>query len=187
MKRLLVLSLLVALAVSSVTPAFARRRVAVAHRGPARTVVVVRRGFPLHRAMPMVVVRPARSTVMVTPGVFLAPVLWMAALASLPQNAPMAWEDSETLSKADGWTDFTLNVNDRGTKLYLEVQGWAQLDFAEVVFASGEAQVVDFRESDRGAGVYSLLDFADGRKVSHVRMVARVKTDGTRLVLRMAK
>ncbi len=209
MKRLLVLSLLVAVAVSSVASASARRAAAVAHRGPAktvtvvhrgpakavavvhgghaRTVVVVRRGFPISRSMPMVVVRPARTRVMVTPGVFLAPVLWMAAIASLPPHAPMVWEDSESLSRDDNWTDFTLNVNDRGRKLYLEIQGWAQLNFAEVVFANGETQVVDFRECDRGAGTYSVLDFKDGRKVSHVRMVARARADGTKLVLKMAK
>jgi hypothetical protein len=187
MKRLVVVCLLAALAVSAVTPAFAWWRAHAARRGPARTVVVVNRGFPIHRAMPTVVVHPARTAVMVTPGVFLAPVLWRAAIASLPPRDAMVWEDSETLSKEDNWTEFTLNVNDRGTKLYCEVKGWVQLNFAEVVFANGETQVVDFRETDRGSGVYSMLDFADGRKVSHVRMVARAKTEGSQVIMRMAK
>ncbi len=184
MKRLIVISLTVALGLSAVTPAFARRGV-VRHR-PQRTVVVVHRGFPIHRPLPVVVVHPARTAV-VTPAVFLAPVLWAAAIASLQPQDALVWEDAETLSRTDGWTEFTLNVNDRGVRLYFEIQGWAQLNFAEVVFANGEAQVVDFRETDRGSGVYSLVNFADGRKVSHVRMVARAKTDGTKLIVRMAK
>jgi hypothetical protein len=46
---------------------------------------------------------------------------------------------------------------------------------------------VDFDHKTAGAGIYSLLDFADGRRVSYVRMVARARTKEVRIVGVMAK
>jgi hypothetical protein len=113
-------------------------------------------------------------------------VVWTAVAVSAPPRERLVWEDGETLSREEGWTEFTLNADSRGEALYLEILGKAQLEFAEVVFENGEARVVDFNSRTRGSGVYSLLDFRDGRKVDHVRMVARAKSDEARIVLRMA-
>jgi hypothetical protein len=159
----------------------------VVHRGPHRTTVVVRRGFPIRRAFPVCVVRPARVAVVVTPSVYLAPVAWSATVVSLPPRERLVWEDSQTLNESDGWTEFTLNVDDRGSKLFLDVQGKAQVEFAEVVYANGEAQVADFQERTCKPGTYGLLDFPDGRRVAYVRMVARARSDEARVVLRLAK
>ena len=65
--------------------------------------------------------------------------------------------------------------------------GKVQFDWAEVVFENGDAQVVDFAEKAHGPGLYSLLDFRDGRKVDHVRLVARAKSREARVVLKMEK
>jgi hypothetical protein len=46
---------------------------------------------------------------------------------------------------------------------------------------------VDFGEKTYGAGLYNLLDFRDGRRVDHVRGVARAQSSEARLVLRMEK
>ncbi len=136
-------------------------------------------------------VHPARVTVRVHPAVYLAPVVFtgaVVAVASSPAADAIVWEDGETLSRRDDWTEFTLNCDARGEKLWLEiVHGKVQADWAEVVFQNGQAQVVDFSELTHGPGLYSLLDFADGRKVDHVRMVARAKTKEARVVLRMQK
>ena len=56
-----------------------------------------------------------------------------------------------------------------------------------MVFDNGESRVVDFAEKTHGEGLYELLDFKDGRKVDHVRMVARARTDEAKVVLRMQK
>jgi hypothetical protein len=163
----------------------ARRR--VVHRGPHRKVVVVHRTFPLRRALPAVVVRPARVRVAVAPRVFLAPVVWTAAVVTTSAAvAKPTWEDAETLEREEEWTEFTLNADARGTKLYLEIDGNADLNFAEVVFENGDVQVVDFEEKNHKSGLYSLLDFKDGRKIDHVRMVARAQSDKARIVLRLA-
>ncbi len=189
MNRLITLFLILAVGFSAVEPAFAARRVVV-RRGPhRRTVVVVRRGWPLRRPMRTVVVRPARVVVRVQPALFLAPVVFVAVLvATAPARDVLVWEDGETLTGDEGWTEFTLNCDSRGTKLWLEVVGGkVRVDWAEAVFENGDTQVVDFAEKTHGPGLYSLLDFRDGRRVDHVRMVAQAKTGEARVVLKMEK
>ncbi len=154
-----------------------------------RTVVVVHKGFPLKRPLRKVVVRPPRVMVRVAPVRFLPHVVWGGVIvAAVPARDILIWEDGETLNREEGWTEFTLNCDNTGTKLWLEVAaGRAQFDWAEVVFSDGEAQVVDMSEWTRGPGHYLLLDFANGRKVDHVRVVARAESSETRLVLKMEK
>lgn len=159
----------------------------VVRRGPLGAVVV-RPGFPLHRPLPKVVARTPRVAVRVTPAAFLPPVIWPGAVVVLPGADRIVWEDSESLDRADGWTDFALNVNDRGERLFVQIaDGRAKLNFAEVVFENGEAQVVDFNEKPIGPGVYSLLDFKNGRKVDHVRMIATAVSDEVKIILKMEK
>ncbi len=189
MMRLATVLLLLVLGLQVAEPAFARR--VVVHRGPRRTTVVVHRGWPLRRPARVVVVRPARVVVRVAPVRYLAPVVWtgvVVAAASAPAHDLLVWEDGETLSKGEDWTEFTLNCDARGTKLWYEVvAGKVQADWAEIVFENGDTQVVDFAEKTNDAGLYPLFDFRDGRKVDHVRMVARAKSDEARIVLRMEK
>jgi hypothetical protein len=187
MRRLIPLALVIALGLSFAEQASARR--VVVHHGPRRTTVVVHRGWPLARPARLVVVRPTVVAVRVQPRVYLRPVLWTTmavAVASHPTADALSWVDGATLSKGEDWTEFTLNCGRRGTRLWYEVtNGKVQADWAEVVFANGETQVVDFAERTQDAGLYPLLDFKDGRTVDHVRMVARSKSDGARVVLRL--
>lgn len=184
MKRSLSVALLSLLVVATAADA---ARVRVTKKGPRgrRTTVTVRTGFPIRRALPPVVVRPA-PVVRVTPRAYLAPVAFGAVVvASLP--SAREWHGSEALEREDGWTDFTMNVDRRGTRLFLQVdRGAAQVSFAEVVFENGEAQVVDFTDRVHRTGVYELLDFRDGRKVDHVRVVARASTQETEITLHLA-
>jgi hypothetical protein len=189
MKRLVVLFLLAVLGFQSAAPADAARRTVV-RRGPHhRTVVVVHRGWPLRRPLRTVVIHPARVAVRVHPAVFMPVVFWTGmVVATRPATDVLIWEDGETLSQDDGWAEVTLDADSRGTKLWLEVvSGRMQFDWAEVVFDNGDTRVVDMKEWTRGAGIYPLLDFKDGRKVDHVRLVARARTYESRVVLRMEK
>lgn len=162
-------------------------RVRVTHKGPRgrRTTVTVRSGFPIRRTLPAVVVRPA-PVVRVVPRAYLAPVAFGAVVvSSLP--AKREWRASEELEREDGWTDFTMNVDRRGTALYLQIdRGAAQVSFAEIVFDNGEAQVVDFNDRVHRTGTYELLDFRSGRKVDHVRVVAKASTNESEITLHLA-
>jgi hypothetical protein len=165
-------------------------RVRVVRHGPQyqRKTVVVHTGHPIRRAMhPAIVVRPG-VTFRVTPTRFLPAVVWTAAVVARPAPDRIAWQDSETLSREDEWCELVFNSDQRGEKLYLEVvEGRVQFDFAEVVFDNGECQVVDFSEKTHRQGVYSLLDFKDGRKIDHVRMIARARTDDAKVALLLRK
>ena len=155
-------------------------------RGPHVTRVTVSRGFPIHRTLPHVVVRPA-PVIRVAPVAYLGAVAFTAAVvATLPPPETRVWTNVELLDRDEGWTDFTMDVDRRGTRLLLDIEnGSAQISFAEVVFENGEAQVIDFNDRVHRAGTYSLLDFRDGRKVDHVRMVAKASRENTQIRLHL--
>ncbi len=160
-------------------------RVRVVHH-PHRTTVRVRAGFPLRRTLPRVYVRPPRVAVRVAPRVFLPPLVFAATVVAAPRTAVQVWRGSEKLDRDDDWTELTLNVDKRGSKLLLDIEGGAAaISFAEVVFDNGEARVVDFADKVHAPGVYSLLDFADGRKVDHVRFVARADESSAEVGFRL--
>lgn len=140
-------------------------------RRPGRTVVVRRRP---------VVVRPPRV-------VFVAPRVWVRSTIVLPPRDRLVWQDSETIFKREDWVDTELTVNTRGERLVLRVNGKAQIDFAEVYFDNEQVQVVDFHEDTLESGTYPLLDFADGRRVNSVRVIARAQTGQAKLTVAMVK
>lgn len=191
MKRFLSALLLGLMVFTTVEPAFAARvvRTRVVRRGPHhRTVVVVRTGHPIRRPLRQVVVHPVRAAVRVSALAFMPLVVWAPVVVARPDRDFIVWEDSETIYKEEDWTEFTLNADSRGEKLLLEVaSGKVQVDFAEVVFENGDCQVVDFNERTQGPGVYSVLDFKDGRKVDHVRVFARARSDEAKVALLMRK
>jgi len=190
MKRWMVLALLLAVCAQTYSTAEAGKR-SERRTVRRRSVVMVQHGWPLRRPLRRVYVHPARVPVRNGPTVFLAPVAFVGAVVA-PSDAParevLVWEDNETVRKDDDWTEVTLNCQNGGSKLWLEVgAGKAQFDWAEVVFENGETRVVDFNEKIYGPGLYTLLDFRDGRRVDHVRIVAKAKTDAARIVLQMQK
>ena len=186
MKRLLTIACLLAVTLGPAAPSAEAARVRVVHRGH-RTRVTIHTGFPIRRALPHVYIRAPHVAIRVTPRLFLPAVVFGAAvLASLPTGEPIAWHEEETLTRKDDWTEFTLNVDARGTRLLLDITGGtAQISFAEVVFENGEAQVVDFNDHTHKLGIYNLLDFKDGRKVDHVRMVAKASGASTTIGLHL--
>lgn len=168
----------------------AKRKVVVRRGGPRhRTTLVVHRGHPIRRALPhTVVVRPARTAVVVgAPLVFLPAVIWAAAVVTVPAREVLVWEDSEVIERDDDWVECNFGVDNRGSALVLGVVGKAQLNFAEVTFSNGQVQVVDFQDRTRDTGTHRLLDFADGRQVKTVRILAKSKSPETRLTVYMAK
>lgn len=169
---------------------------------PGRPPVAVRRapavihpGSPIRRAPRAVIVRPPRVVAphRVAPRVFLPPVIFGGTVVVERHGRrhdrgfsrdSLVWQDTETLYREDDWTEFTLDCDARGTKLWFEVlEGRIQVDWAEVVFDDGEVQVVEFPERSVGRGIYELLDFRNGRRVDSVRMVARASSREAKLTL----
>ena len=83
--------------------------------------------------------------------------------------------------------DANFGVDDSGNALFLDLSGKTALNFAEVVFANGNVQVVDFNARSHAPGFYRLLDFNDGRHVKTVRILAKSETDSTKLTVYLSK
>ncbi len=171
MKRTLSLVLLSLMVFATTADA---ARVRVVHRGPRGHVTRV----TVRTTRPAPIVR-------VTPRVWVPAVTFGAVVvASLPPQ--QAWRGAEVIDRDEGWTEFVMNVDRRGTKLFLEInRGAAQLDEAVVVFDNGDAQVIDFADRVQRTGTYELLDFKSGRKVDHVKVIAKADTEKSEIILHL--
>jgi hypothetical protein len=191
MKRLFIKSIVLAVIFAGLLPleSLAQRRRVVVRPRVTRTRIVVHRGHPIVRPLPAtVVVRPAHSRVVVgAPLVFLPSVAWTAAVVSMPPRDRLVWEDSETIERDEDWVDANFGIDGKGDALFLQIQGNAQINFAEVTFANGNVQVVDFNDRAHTDGIYQLLDFPDGRHVKTARILAKSHSDETKLVLYLRK
>ncbi len=145
-------------------------------------------GHPLARPGRTVVVRERPAVAARERIVWAPPVVFAPRVVVAPAREMLVWEDSEVLHRNEEWVDSSLNVNNRGRQLFLRLDGRAQVDFVEVHFHNGQAQVVDFKDNvTMEPGTYSLLDFADGRHVDFVRVVARARAPKTRISVLMGK
>ena len=124
---------------------------------------------------------------MTSPLVFMPALRWTAPVVTLPAHERLAWQDSETIQEDEGWVDTNFGIDNSGNALFLQIEGKAELNFAEVTFANGSVQVVDFNDETHGTGIYKLLDFADGRHVKTVRILALSKSEDTRLNVYLSK
>jgi len=149
-----------------------------------RTRVVVHRSFPVRRTWPAVIVRPTRVAI-VRPAVFIAPLFWRPVVVGVPTHKNVVWAGSEKLARLEDWTEFTVPCGHRGDSMFMVLDGKAQLEFAEVVFGNGDAQVIDFKTATFGPGHYALVNFKDGRKVDHVRVVARAQSPTTTITFKV--
>ena len=165
------------------------RRPVVARRAVVHTRLVVRTGHPIRRVLPgTVVVRPAHTLVTVrSPLVFLPALAWSSTVVAMPARERLVWQDSETIARDEDWVDTNFGVDSSGNALFLDIDGRTKLNFAEVTFANGNVQVVDFNEQTRSSGIYKLLDFVDGRHVSTVRILAKSESDDTKLAVYLSK
>ena len=189
MKRFVVFGLAVLLGFQTAFAGSSSSGLGQRRRPPRRVVVSVHKGFPLRRPLRHVVIHPVRVSVRVVPARFLPAVFWSGVvIASAPRADILVWEDAEILNRDEDWAEFTLNCDNTGTRVWAEVAaGRVQFDWAEIVFANGDAQVVDMKEWERGTGYYELFDFRAGRKVDHVRMVARAVSSEAKIALKMEK
>jgi hypothetical protein len=162
-----------------------RRRVVVR---PRRARVVVRPGYPVRRAINRsVIVRPARKVVLVgAPIVFLPVIAFAATVAVLPPRERLIWQDTDTIERDEDWVESNFGVDERGDPLYIEIDGRADLDTADITFENGEVQVIDFNERTYGNGIHRLFDFPGRRNVKTVRLVARSKSEHTTLRLHLS-
>src|SRR5262245_20854653 len=129
LSAVLVLALAGAAGAKSHAPA---HKTAPAHAtsAAARSEIVVGRGWPIHRALPTVVVRPSHAPVRVAPATYLAPVIWHPLVVPRPAPEQLVWQEGDHLSRAEDWTEMTFNTVKRGSRLFLEAaSGRVQAQF----------------------------------------------------------
>lgn len=192
MKKLLITLLILSVVLVALDAGEAlgqRRRVVVRRPHPVRRALIVRPNHPFRRPLPReVVVRTARKPVVVNaPLTYLPEMTWTPVAVPLPPTERLIWQDSETIARDDEWVDQSFGVDQSGNALFLDIRGQAKLLFADVTFANGNVQVVDFNDRTYGSGVYRLLDFADGRHVSTVRILARSESNEAKLAVYLSK
>lgn len=156
---------------------------------PARRVVVVHPGWPLRRPVRHVVVHPDQRHVRIVPRLYLPPLVFVSILVvERPPHDRIVWEDGETIDRTDDWCEIVLDCNAHGTRLWYEVEsGRVQVDWAEVVYTDGSAQVVDFESRTQGPGLYRLLEHHEARSIDHARMIVRSRTTESRIALHMER
>ncbi len=155
-----------------------RRRVVV-----TRNRVIVRPGHPIARAVNRsVVIRPARRVVTVgAPLIFLPAIAFTAAAVaiSLPPRENLIWQDTESIERDEDWVESNFGVDQSGKALYLQIDGRTDLDFADITFANGQVQVVDFNERTYSDGLHRILEFPVRREVKTLRLIAKSKSGQT--------
>ncbi len=166
-----------------------RRRVVIRRPHPLRRALIVHPNHPIRRPLPKeIVVRAVRKPVVVNARpVYLPGVAWTPVVVPMPPTERLIWHDSETIARDEEWVDTSFGVDQLGNALFLNIGGRAKLLFADVTFANGNVQVVDFNDQTYGSGVYRLLDFAASRHVSTVRIVARSESNDTKLAVYLSK
>jgi hypothetical protein len=105
----------------------------------------------------------------------------------MPPSDRLVWQDNESIDRDEGWVDSNFGIDESGNALFLNLTGTTALNFAEVVFANGNVQVVDFNANSHAPGFYRLLDFNDGRHVKTVRILAKSESDTTKLSVYLSK
>jgi hypothetical protein len=169
----------------------AARKSAGRHFGARATALVFAEDWPLAAAVRAAIVHPARTDIKVVGATFLEPVPFAetrVVATAAPSRDAIVWEDGETLLKDEDWTQFTLGCDSRGGRMWLEIQtGKVQFEWAEVVFQTGESQVVEFSEKVQTPGLFSLLDVPNGKIVDHVRVLARAKSDEAKVIVRLQR
>jgi hypothetical protein len=191
-KSFKLMGLVIATAAVSSTTAYAQKHRRVVHpvRHPvARARLVRHPGHPVRRVLPAnVVVRNARRTVLVrAPLRYLPAFRWRPVLVTLPPRERVVWQDTQSIARDEEWVDVNYGVDGTGSVLVLDLNGEAKLNYAEVTFANGNVQVVDFEEQSHGKGTYKLLDLGADQHVMTVRLLAKSESDDTKLAVYLHK
>ncbi|HYM81805.1 MAG TPA: hypothetical protein VEY91_10415 [Candidatus Limnocylindria bacterium] len=109
----------------------------------------------------------------------------MLSKVTAPFRAQPALPNSSHLSRDMGWTSLTFDVHEPSTAIFVEVQGQAQFDAADIVCSDGEIVSLPLRNSVRGQGMFALHDLGATKTVEQVRITARARSPQARVGLRL--
>jgi hypothetical protein len=125
-----------------------------------------------------IIIRPFfRRPVIVEPVVPIVPrpvIVEPPAVVSQP-----VWQSSASsnLYRGDGWVDKNIAVEHTGRKLFLNLDGEAKFDYAEVRFGDGQVERVNLQNRVYGDGEYAIANFGNERYVRSVHLLGRSESE----------
>jgi hypothetical protein len=119
-----------------------------------------------------IIIRPfARRPVIFAPGFPVAPrqvVIEEPTIISQPVPQSYASSGLSNLYNRDGWVNIDVPVEQSGRRLYLNLNGEAKLDYAEIKFGDGQVERVNLHNQVYNGGNIEIADFGHNRHVSSV-------------------
>jgi len=102
--------------------------------------------------------------------VLTAPLGWLASsiLALIPAPRPLI--NSGLLTRERGSCNMTLELDDHGSALFLELSGRCRFASAAIEYADGARDSLDLHHATRGSGLYLLHEFDGDRDVKCVTL-----------------
>lgn len=117
---------------------------------------------------------------------------WAQGLLRLPLLAfhrcfqrPSAAEtqDHQRLEASRGWQTIGFATHVTASGCFIRLDGRAEFDRAEVVFADGDLRALELGGARRGKGIYELATWEEPRDIVCVRLRARARSDEARFAL----
>jgi len=98
------------------------------------------------------------------------PLTWLASPVLALFKGPQPLPNSVALSRERGWSDVTLDVDNHGTALYLQLSGRFEFGRAVIEYGDGERDQLDLRQASRNSGIYELKTFDRDRDMHRVTL-----------------
>ena len=117
---------------------------------------------------------------------------WAQGLLRLPllafhrcfkRHSPAEAQDHQRLEASRGWQTIGFATQVTASGCFIRLDGRAEFDRAEVVFADGDLRELELQGARRGKGVYELTTWDESRSIVCVRLRARACSDEARVSL----
>lgn len=92
-------------------------------------------------------------------------------------------QDHQRLEASHGWQTIGFATHVTTSGCFIRVEGEAEFERAEVVFADGDLRALELQGARRGKGVYELATWEEPRDIVCVRLRARARSGEARFAL----
>jgi len=103
-------------------------------------------------------------------GALFVPLVWLASPIRALFRGPQPLPNSAALGRERGSSQLTLDVDDHGSALFLELSGRFQFAHAVIEYGDGAQESLDLRQAARGSGLYELRTFDRDRDIHRVTL-----------------
>lgn len=131
-----------------------------------------------------IIIRPfARRAVIFAPVAPRPVVIEEPTIINQPVQQSYASSGSYNIYSRDGWVNIDVPVEQSGRRLYLNLDGEAKFDYAEIKFGDGQVERVNLHNQVYNGGNIEIANFGRNRHVSSVDLRARSDSNRSHLWL----